>query len=85
DRFDEQDADHKATVFPAGVPVVSVEAGVTFGWSKYADVTVGIDRFGASAPGSLVLNKLGINVDHVVVRATDLVNGTTSEHPRSNA
>ena len=85
DRFDEQDAGHKAAVFPAGVPVVSVEAGVTFGWSKYADASVGIDRFGASAPGSLVLDKLGINVDHVVVHATDLVNGTTSEHPRSNA
>jgi transketolase len=85
DRFDEQDADHKAAVFPAGVPVVSVEAGVTFGWSKYADVSVGIDRFGSSAPGSLVLDKLGINVDHVVIHATDLVNGTTSEHPRSNA
>ncbi len=85
DRFDEQDAGHKAAVFPAGVPVVSVEAGVTFGWSKYADASVGIDRFGASAPGGLVLDKLGINVEHVVVHATDLVNGTTSEHPRSNA
>lgn len=85
DRFDEQDADHKASVFPAGVPVVSVEAGVTFGWSKYADTSVGIDRFGSSAPGSLVLDKLGMNVDHVVVHASELVNGTTSEHPRSNA
>ena len=85
DRFDEQSAEHKAAIFPAGVPVVSVEAGVTSGWSKYADASVGIDRFGASAPGGLVLDKLGINVDHVVLHAADLVNGTTSPHPRSNA
>jgi len=85
DRFDEQDAEFKASIFPAGVPVLSVEAAVSFGWAKYADASVGIDRFGASAPGSLVLDKLGINVDHVVTHATDLVHGTTSEHARSTS
>jgi transketolase len=74
DRFDEQNSDFKATIFPDGVPVLSVEAGVTFGWSSYADDSIGIDRFGASAPGGLVMDKLGINVDHVVERATALVN-----------
>ena len=48
-------------MLPAGVPTVSVEAGVTIGWDRYADATVGIDRFGASAPGAEVLDKLGIN------------------------
>ena len=38
-------------VLPAGLPVLSVEAGVTFGWERYADESIGIDRFGASAPG----------------------------------
>lgn len=73
DRFDEQSDDFKADIFPKGVPVLSVEAGVTFGWAKYANTSIGIDRFGASAPGGLVLDKLGINVDNVVAHATALV------------
>jgi len=73
DRFDQQDDAFRATIFPDGVPVLSVEAGVTFGWASYADDSIGIDRFGASAPGSLVLEKLGINADNVVARATALV------------
>ena len=56
------------TVLPPGVPVLSVEAATTFGWERYADDSIGIDRFGASAPGDVVLDKLGINVDHVVAR-----------------
>jgi transketolase len=52
-------------VLPAGVPTVSVEAGVTIGWSRYASASVGIDRFGASAPGSVVLERLGINPANV--------------------
>ncbi len=74
DRFQEQDVAFRSEIFPDGVPVLSVEAGVTFGWAAYADDSIGIDRFGASAPGNLVLDKLGINVGHVVERATALVN-----------
>ncbi len=74
DRFDEQSAEFKASVFPNNVPVLSVEAGVSMGWAKYADSSVAIDRFGASAPGSLVLDKLGMNVDNVVAHATSLLN-----------
>ncbi|NND75719.1 MAG: transketolase [Ilumatobacter sp.] len=85
DRFDEQDDAYHAEIFPSGVPVLSVEAGVEFGWAKYADDSVGIDRFGASAPGSLVLDKLGINVGHVVQHATDLVNNSSSDHERSTS
>ncbi len=76
DRFEAQPAEYRASVFPAGVPVLSVEAGVTFGWAKYADRSVGIDRFGASAPGNVVMDKLGINVANVVAQATELANGT---------
>jgi transketolase len=46
--------------------VVSVEAGTTFGWERWADVSVGIDRFGTSAPGGMALERLGMNVDNVV-------------------
>ena len=76
DRFEAQPAAYRASVFPAGVPVLSVEAGVTFGWAKYADRSIGIDRFGASAPGNVVMDKLGINVANVVAHATSLANGT---------
>ncbi len=73
DRFEEQGSGFRRTIFPVGVPVLAVEAGVPLGWHRYADDVVGIDRFGASAPGELVLDKLGINVDHVVERANALL------------
>lgn len=69
DRFASQPATFHNTVFPPGVPVVSVEAATTFGWDRYADAMVGIDRFGASAPGGLVMEKLGINAANVVATA----------------
>jgi transketolase len=75
DRFEAQDPAYRRQVFPAGVPVLSVEAATTFGWARYADDSIGIDRFGASAPGEVVLDRLGINVDHVMSRAAALVNG----------
>jgi transketolase len=42
-----------------------VEAGTTFGWAAYATDSVGIDRFGASAPGNVVMAELGITATHV--------------------
>jgi transketolase len=73
DRFAAQDRSFRDEILPPGVPVVSVEAATTFGWERWADVAIGIDRFGVSAPGALVLDKLGINVEHVVQRALELV------------
>ena len=71
--FDEQDEAYQAEVLPGEVPTLAVEAGVSFGWDRWADETVSIDRFGASAPGNTVLNELGINPDHVAERARDLL------------
>ncbi len=59
----------RRTVLDPSIPTVSVEAGVTLGWERYASVSVGIDRFGASAPGDEVLRHLGITVDNVVASA----------------
>ena len=73
DRFENQHQQFKESIFIHNVPVVSVEAGVTFGWSRYADDAIGIDRFGASAPGSIVMSKLGIDADHVAGRAAALI------------
>ncbi|MFN8051272.1 MAG: transketolase [Acidimicrobiales bacterium] len=76
ERFEAAGRAYQAEVLPSDVPTLAIEAQVTFGWHRWADDVIGIDRFGASAPGDLVLAKLGINVDAVVARATALVNGT---------
>ncbi|MEZ5142778.1 MAG: transketolase [Acidimicrobiales bacterium] len=72
--FEEQGDDYQDAVLPDGVPTLSVEAATTFGWARWADDSVGIDRFGASAPGAVALANLGINPDHVVERARNLLN-----------
>jgi transketolase len=73
--FEEQGEAYRAEVLPPDVPVLSVEAGSTFGWSRYADASVGLDTFGASAPGPVVMEKMGFTVEHVVERAQALLAG----------
>ncbi|MGD0797883.1 MAG: transketolase [Acidobacteriaceae bacterium] len=74
--FDEQPEEYRSALLPEATPKVSVEAGATMGWWKYIGhngAAIGIDRFGASAPGPIVLDKLGINVANVVEHAKKLV------------
>ena len=71
--FDQQEEAYQADVLPGEVPTLAVEAGVSFGWDRWADDTVGIDRFGASAPGDTVLAELGINAANVTERAQALL------------
>jgi transketolase len=74
--FDEQPEEYRAALLPEGTPKVSLEAGATMGWWKYVGhngAVIGIDRFGASAPGPIALDKLGINVANVVEHAKKLV------------
>ena len=66
DRFEAASVEHRQSVLPAGSAIVSVEAASTFGWPRYTRHNVGIDRFGTSAPGSVAMDSLGINVDNVV-------------------
>jgi transketolase len=66
-------ADEQAEVLPRGVPTLAVEAGSSFGWERYADGAVTIDRFGESAPGEIALANLGFTVDNVVARAHALL------------
>ncbi|MEA2319512.1 MAG: transketolase, partial [Solirubrobacteraceae bacterium] len=58
---------------PPGMPAVGVEAGVTLGWDRWVDRAIGIDRFGASAPGPEVLTRLGITAENVAGAATELL------------
>ena len=71
--FAAQDDEVRDAVLPVGLPSVSVEAGITMGWERWVDAAVGIDRFGASAPGPLVLEKLGITAQAVATRVSDLL------------
>jgi len=75
--FEEQPADYREEVLPTSCRKrVSVEAGATFGWHKYVGsegATVGIDRFGASAPGPVCYEKFGFTVDNVVATARQVL------------
>ena len=74
--FDEQSAEYKASVLPANVPKLAVEAGSPLGWWKYVGLdgdVIGLDRFGASAPGPKVLAELGFSAENVAARARKLV------------
>jgi transketolase len=74
--FDAQPKDYRDAVLPPAVKRrLAVEAGVPQGWHRYvgdAGDVIGIERFGASAPGNVVMEKLGFTVDHVVERALAL-------------
>ena len=74
--FEEQSAEYKASVLPAAVPKLAVEAGSTQGWWKYVGLdgdVIGMDRFGASAPGPKVMAELGFGADNIAARAKKLV------------
>jgi transketolase len=74
--FEEQTAAYKASVLPAGVPKLAVEAGATLGWWKYVGTdgdVIGLDRFGASAPGPVVMKEFGFTAENVAARAKKLV------------
>jgi transketolase len=71
--FAAQDDGYRDAVLPPGLPSVSVEAGVSQGWERWVDRSVSIERFGASAPGAEVLDKLGINADNVARTARELL------------
>jgi transketolase len=76
DRFENlrrSQPERAAAILPEDVPTVSIEAGSTFGWDRYADLCIGIDRFGASAPGGMVLEKLGMSSDSVVRGVRELL------------
>jgi len=71
--FDAQGDEYREEILPPDLPSVSVEAGIAMGWSKYVDASVSIDRFGASAPGGEVLEKLGITPDHAANKVRELL------------
>jgi len=76
--FREAGAAHRDAVIPAGLPSLAVEAGVSMGWHALVDDVVSIERFGASAPGAVVMRELGITADNVAARARQLLASAAS-------
>jgi transketolase len=79
--FEEQSAEYKASVLPVSAPKLAVEAGATLGWWKYVGTggdVVGVDRFGASAPGKIVMEELGFTPENVAARAKELLKAAAS-------
>jgi len=67
--FDRQDQSYKDSILTPGVKRVAIEAGVTDYWRKYVGLeggVVGIDTFGESAPGGVVMKHFGFTVENVV-------------------
>jgi transketolase len=74
--FDAQPVEYREAVLPPEVPMLAIEAGVSLGWRPYVGrgiEVIGVDRFGASAPGSVVMNEYGFGVDHVSQQALALI------------
>jgi transketolase len=71
--FEALDDDAQEEVLPSGVPTLAVEAAASFGWDRWADDSVSIDRFGASAPGKVALEHLGYTATNVAARALQLL------------
>lgn len=71
--FELQKAEYRKSVFPNGVPVLSIEAGTTLGWGRYADASIGLDRFGASAPAERLFEEFGFTVENAVKKALALL------------
>jgi transketolase len=71
--FDALDLDEQEDILPDDLPTLAVEAGATVGWDRFADDCVGLDRFGASAPGAVAMANLGFTVEAVVEAALALL------------
>ena len=76
ERFDEQDESYRSEVLPAGLPVLTIEAGLTAPWCKYQrgnGAAIGIDCFGASAPASQLWPLYGFTVENGVQKILALL------------
>jgi len=74
--FDVQPIEYREAVFPLEVPMLAIEAGVSLGWQPYIGpgiATIGVDRFGSSAPGEIVMREYGFSVENVLQQAFALI------------
>ena len=72
--FEEQSDEYKESILPKSCKaIVSIEAGSTFGWAKYAHKSIGRDDFGASAPAGILYKEFGITTDAAIAAAKSLM------------
>ena len=79
DLFEATDEDYQEQVFPMDVPVVACEMGSSLGWERFADLTVTLDTWGASAPADRLMSEYGFDADSVVEAALLLLEGDEDE------
>jgi transketolase len=79
DLFEAQSDEYQNSVLPPSVPTLAVEAGASLGWDRWADDSVSIDRYGASAPGDVALANLGYTPENVAERARQLLHDLREE------
>ncbi|MBA2240731.1 MAG: transketolase [Solirubrobacterales bacterium] len=75
--FAAQERGYRDSVLPPDLPKVSLEAGIGMGWSSWADTSVSIERFGASAPGPEVLERLGITPARAAAAVRDALSAAS--------
>ena len=77
DRFEAQTAEYKESVLPKAVTKrFAIEMGATFGWHRYVGLegdVLGIDTFGASAPGEKIMEEYGFTVENVVRKVKEML------------
>ncbi len=71
--FGEQPEGYRDEVLPPGLPRLAVEAGSSFGWERWVDATVALDRFGASAPAGRLYEEFGFTPATVAARVRELI------------
>ena len=76
--FDAQSEEYRNSVLLPGMPCISMEAGITLGWERYTGstgISIGLSRFGASAPGKVIYEKLGLTAQRMTDEALKLLQG----------
>ncbi|MDP7464516.1 MAG: hypothetical protein QF614_08535, partial [SAR324 cluster bacterium] len=73
ERFEQQDLEYQIEVLPPSVFLVVVEAGATRPWYQYADHVIGIDDFGASAPGGELMRHFGFTGADITDEVLDIL------------
>ena len=72
--FEAQPDDYRRAVLPPEVPLLAIEAGIPLGWRPYVgpgNAVVGVEHFGASAPGPVLLREYGLSIEAVTRQALD--------------
>lgn len=81
--FERESVEYKASVFPDGVPVMSVEAAATSGWDRFSHVQFGMTTFGCSANGGDCFKKFGFTADNIAAQGAKVIDFYADKTPHS--